>query len=66
MPEPPDDDLPQPQDPNFIELTEALHAAAERARAEKAKVLREWRQEQSDQEILDQYGLDIDALREDP
>lgn len=64
-PEPPDD-LPQPQDPDFVQLTKALHTAAERARAEKAKALRDWSQEQTDEEILDDYGLDINVLREDP
>jgi hypothetical protein len=65
-PEPPDDDRPEPQDAGFIQLTNALRAAAERARAEKANALHEWSQEQTDEEILDEYGLDMDVLREDP
>lgn len=65
-PEPPDDDRPEPQDPDFIQLTNVLRTAAERARDEKANALQEWSQEQTDEEILDEYGLDMDVLREDP
>lgn len=65
-PEPPDDDRPEPQDRDFIQLTNVLRAAAERARDEKANALQEWSQEQTDGEILDEYGLDMDVLREDP
>jgi len=36
-PEPPTDDPPELQDPDFIQVAKALHAAAERARLEKPK-----------------------------
>lgn len=64
--DPPNDDLPELQDPDLIQIRKALHAAAERARAEKAEALHEWSQEQPDEEILAEYGLDMDVLREDP
>lgn len=64
--DPPNDDLPELQDPDFIQIRKALHEAAERARAEKAEALQEWSQEQTDEEILSEYGLDMDVLREDP
>lgn len=63
---PPGEDHPEPQDPDFVQLINVLHAAAERARAAKSAALHEWSQEQTAEEILADYGLDIDALREDP
>jgi hypothetical protein len=65
-PEPADNDLPEPQDPDFIQVTNVLRTAAEKARDEKANALQEWSEEQSDEEILDEFGVDMDVLREDP
>ncbi|QGN34485.1 hypothetical protein [Microlunatus sp. Gsoil 973] len=65
-PEPPADGPPELQDPDFIKVSKALHNRAERARAEKSKTLQEWSQEQTDEEILSEYGLDMNVLREDP
>jgi hypothetical protein len=64
--EPHDHDLPDPQDSDFIQALNALHARAELSRTEKTQALQQWSQEQTDEEILDEFGLDMDVLREDP
>lgn len=64
--EPPADDLPDPQDRDFIHALHALRARAELSKTEKAQALQEWSREQTDEQILDEFGLDMDILREDP
>lgn len=64
--EPPIDDLPDPQDPSFMRALNALRSQADAAKAEEAEALQEWSHEQTDEEILDEFGLNMDVLREDP
>ena len=64
--DPPNDDHPELQDPDFFRALNALRARAERAKAEKTRALQDWGQEQTDAEILDEFGLNMDVLREDP
>lgn len=69
--EPPDEPFPDnadpgPQDPDFIRAMAVLRARAERSKIDKQQALNEWSQTDTDEEILADLGLDMDALRQEP
>lgn len=58
-------DLPELQDPDFIQMTAALHNAAERANARKNQALAQWKETATDEEIAHDLGVNVDALFRD-
>jgi hypothetical protein len=61
-----DDPPPELRDPDFIRALAALRAKAQRTKADKEQALTEWAQADTDEQLLDDLGLDIDELRRDP
>lgn len=54
------------QDPAFIRLMGLVCSRAQQSKAAKDESLGEWSAEESDEDILADIGLDMDALRQDP
>lgn len=59
-------ELPEPTNPDFIRMMAIYQADADRARAEKAESIARLSELASDEEILNDIGLDMSVLRQDP
>lgn len=59
-------DVPQPTNPDFLRMMEMYESDAEKARAAKAEAIARLSELGSDDEILNDIGLDMSALRQEP
>lgn len=59
-------DVPQPTNPDFHRMMEMYESDAEKARAAKAEAIARLSQLGTDDEILNDIGLDMSALRQEP